>query len=62
MISSWTFLDEVSRSQYRHPSGPAGLGSASLRAGSIPLIVLNFSHLEGVSVSAEWLKDSVCIR
>ena len=30
--------------------------------GSIPLLIINFSHLEGVSVSAKQLKDIVaCI-
>jgi len=30
--------------------------------GSIPLLIINFSHLERLSVSAKELKDVVCIH
>ena len=58
MISSRTFFwwvgGEVSRSQHYQPSGLTSLGSASLWA-----VYHNFFHLEGLTVSAEQIKDTV---
>ena len=62
VISSWTFFwwvgGEVSRSQHHQPTVSRQLGVYVL-VGSLPLLILKFSHLEGVSVSAKQLRDIV---
>ena len=65
MISLWAFFwlvgGEVTGNQPHQPSGSNTLGSTCLSA-AYPSLTANFSHLEGVSVSAKQLKDIVvCI-
>ena len=65
MIRSWTFFwlvgGEVSSSLHHQPSG-SNWSEVYLLLGSITSIIINFSHLEGILVSAKWLKDIfVCI-
>ena len=58
----WWVGGEGSRSQQHQPSGSSWSGVCML-GGSVPSLSINFSHLEGVSVSAEQLKDTfVCIH